>query len=81
MRTEAEREARDKSQQFSEAEQQLRRRETALADKLLTTDRKERELPVQAQTIAEREKSDGRRRRKYEQLVAAQQHELERLSA
>ncbi len=81
MRTEAEREARDKSQQLSEAEQQLRRRETALAEKLLTTDRKERELAVQAKTIAEREKATAAAAAKYEQLVAAQQHELERLSS
>src|SRR5918992_4009433 len=52
LRTEAERALRDKAQQLSEAEQQLRRRETALAEKLLTTDRKERDLQAQAQTIA-----------------------------
>ena len=81
MRMQAEREARDKSQQLSEAEQQLRRRETALAEKLLTNDRKERELAVQAQTMTEREKATAAAATRYEQLVAAQQHELERLSS
>src|SRR5688572_2718580 len=81
MRTEAERSARDKAQQVSEAEQQLRRRETALSEKLLTTDRKEHELQAQAQTISEREKATIAAAAKYDQLVAAQQHELERLSS
>ena len=43
-------------------------------------ERKEKELQAQAQTIAEREKSTSAAAAKYEQLVAAQQHELERLS-
>src|SRR5688572_28793956 len=81
LRTEAERVAREKSQQLSDTEQQLRRKETTLGDKLSAVERKEKELQTQTQTIADREKSTLAAAAKYEQLVAAQQHELERLSA
>ena len=80
LRTEAERVAREKSQQLSDAEQHLKRRETSLADKLSSAERKEKDLQAQAHTIAEREKTTTSNAAKYEQLVAAQQHELERLS-
>src|SRR5688572_13832245 len=80
LRTEAERVAREKSQQLSDTEQQLRRKETTLGDKLSAVERKEKELQTQTQTIADREKSTLAAAAKYEQLVAAQQHELERLS-
>src|SRR5687768_3556227 len=81
LRTEAERVAREKSQHLSDTEQQLRRKETSLGDKLVTVERKEKELQQQSKTIAEREKSTSAAAAKYEQLVAAQQHELERLSS
>jgi ribonuclease Y len=80
LRTEAERVARDKSQQLSDTEQQLRRKESALTDKMAAAERKERELQAQSQTIGDRDKSTAAAAVKYEQLVAAQQHELERLS-
>ena len=80
LRTEAERVAREKSQQLSDTEQQLKRRETSLGDKLSNAERKEKELQGQAHAIAEREKTTAANAAKYEQLVAAQQHELERLS-
>src|SRR5687768_914346 len=81
LRTEAERVAREKSQHLSDTEQQLRRKETSLGDKVTSVERKEKELQSQAQAIAEREKSTAAAAARYEQLVASQQHELERLSA
>ena len=81
MRTEAERTAREKSQQLADTEQQLRRKESTLGDKLSAVERKEKDLQTQAQAIADREKTTSAAAAKYEQLVAAQQHELERLSS
>lgn len=81
LRTEAERVAREKTQQLTDAEQQLRARESALAEKTSTVDRKEKELQARATTIAEREKTTAAAAAKYAQLVATQQHELERLSS
>ena len=80
MRTEADRIAREKSQQLGDAEQQLSRREAALADKVGAAERKERDLQARGQVVAEREKLTAAAAAKYDQLVATQQHELERLS-
>jgi ribonuclease Y len=80
MRTEAERQARDRANQLSEGEEQLKRRETSLTDKLSTVERKEKDLQAKLQAIDARDKSTAAAAAKYEQLVAAQQHELERLS-
>src|SRR5262245_43908485 len=80
LRMEAERQARDKSQQLADTEQQLKRRETSLSDKLSAAERKEKDLQAKAHTIDERDKSTAAAAAKYQQLVASQQHELERLS-
>jgi ribonuclease Y len=80
LRTEAERVARDKSQLLADLEQQLHRREQSLADKVIAIERKEKDLTTRGLTISDKEKSATAAAAKYEQLVAAQQHELERLS-
>jgi ribonuclease Y len=80
LRTDAERVAREKTQLLADTEQQLRTRESALSERSLTVDRKERDLQARAGAIAEREKASSVAAAKYEQLVAAQQHALERLS-
>jgi ribonuclease Y len=80
LRTESERIARDKSQQLADLEQQLNRRDQSLTDKLSTAERKDKELQARTQSIADREKTAAAAAAKYEQLVASQQHELERLS-
>ena len=80
LRTEAERLAREKHQQLSDTEQQLNRKETALSEKTSVADRKDKDLHARSQTIVEREKTTAAAATKYEQLVASQQHELERLS-
>jgi ribonucrease Y len=81
LRTDAERLTREKSQQLADLEQQLNRREASLSDKASTVERKERDLQARGQTIAEREKTTMAAAAKYEQLVGAQQHELERVSS
>ena len=80
LRTEAERVAREKTQHLNDLEQQLHRREQSLSDKLVTVERKEKDLQAHGQSIADKEKAATTAAAKYEQLVAAQQHELERLS-
>jgi ribonuclease Y len=80
LRTESERVARDKSQLLADLEQQLHRREQTLADKVTAAERKEKDLTTRGQTISEKERSATAAAAKYEQLVAAQQHELERVS-
>jgi ribonuclease Y len=80
LRAEAERAALERSQQLAETEQQLSRREAMLSDKVSAAERKDRDLQARAQAVAEREKAAGAAAEKYQQLVAAQQHELERVS-
>ena len=80
LRADAERAALERSQQLGETEQQLSRREALLSDRVSAAERKDRDLQARAQAVAEREKAAGAAAEKYQQLVAAQQHELERLS-
>jgi ribonucrease Y len=80
MRLEAERQAREKSQQLTDREQQLAKRDAALAEQKSNAERKEKDLQVRAQEVAEKDKTASAAATKYEQLVAQQQHELERLS-
>ncbi len=80
LRIEAERQARDKTQQLATLEQQLGIREAAFAERTSSAERKDKELQARAQTVAEKEKAASASATKYEQLVAQQQHELERLS-
>ena len=81
LRTEAERAAREKTQELATTELQLNRREAALAERTALADRKEKDLQARAQTITEREKTTAAASAKYDQLVATQQHELERLAS
>src|SRR5687768_2261307 len=48
MRTEAERIAREKAQHLADTEQQLNRRDSALAEKLSSAERKEKDLQARA---------------------------------
>jgi ribonuclease Y len=81
LRAEAERLSLERSQQLNETEQQLSRREAMLADKTSAAERKDRDLQARAQAVSEREKTTTAAAEKYQQLVAAQQHELERVSS
>jgi ribonuclease Y len=77
---ESERRANQQRQQATTLEQTLSRRETALADRQSVTERLERDLSARERVIAEREKATAAASARYEQLVAAQQHELERVA-
>jgi ribonucrease Y len=80
LRLEAERLTRERSQQLAQIEQQLAKRETAVAERATSADRKDRELHALAQALTDKEKAASASAAKYEQLVAQQQHELERVS-
>ena len=76
----AERQARQDRQQAATLEQTLTRREAALAERQSSIERLERELNARDRTLSEREKTAAAASAKYEQLVAHQQRELERVA-
>ena len=80
LRTEADRVAREKTHHLTDLEQQLSKREPAFSERASQVERKDKDLQARAQTIADKEKTAAAAAAKYEQLVAQQQHELERLS-
>jgi ribonucrease Y len=80
MRLEAERQARERSEKLTIVEQQLTKREASVSERTSQAERKDRDLQARAQTVADTEKTATAAATKYVQLVAQQQHELERLS-
>jgi ribonucrease Y len=80
LRVEAERQARDRTQQLSELEHKLARRETTIAERATDVERREKDVQGRLQALGEKEKVAAAAASKYEQLVAQQQKELERLS-
>jgi ribonuclease Y len=81
LRTEADAQLRDRRQQLAELEQTLARRETAITERLKTTDQIDRDLKGRERVIAERENATAAAASKYEQLVRDQQRELERVAS
>jgi ribonucrease Y len=77
---EAERQARQDRQQAAQLEQTLARREAAAADRQGAIERLEKELNSRDRTLSEREKTAAAGAAKYEQLVAQQKRELERVA-
>ena len=77
---EAERQARQERQQASTLEQALNKRDAAIAERAALIERMEKELNTRDRALAEREKAAGAAAVKYEQLVAQQKHELERVA-
>jgi ribonuclease Y len=77
---EAERQARTDRQQAATLEQTLQRRESAAAERLSSIERLEKELRARDQALAEREQRAAAAAAKYEQLVAQQKHDLERVA-
>jgi ribonucrease Y len=77
---EAERQARQERQQVASLEQTVSRRETALLERQTAARRLEQELDARAQTIASREKAVASDSARYEELLARQQRELERVA-
>jgi ribonuclease Y len=78
---EAERQARQDRQQAAALEQTLTRRESSVAERQAAVERLEKELAARDRALHDREKSALAAAAKYEQLVAAQQHELERVAS
>jgi ribonuclease Y len=76
----AEQTARQERQQATTLEQTLTRRESGLAERQSAIERLEKELNHREKTVSEREKGASAASAKYEKLVAAQQHELERVA-
>ena len=78
---EAEHEARKSRQQADALEQTLTRRDTALADRQSALERNEKDLAARDRIVSEREKNAAASSKKYDELVARQQHELERVAS
>ncbi len=77
---EAERQARQERQQTQTLEQTLIRREAQAAERQGSIERRETELQGRETAVASREKSAEAAQAKFGQLVARQQHELERVA-
>jgi ribonucrease Y len=77
---EAERQARQDRQQAATLEQTLARREAAAAERQAAIERLEKELNSRDRALVDRERSAASAAAKYEQLVAQQKHELERVA-
>ena len=80
LRLEAEQYARDHRQQIAGMEQIITKRELALAEQLAAAERAEAEARARHAALNERDKSSEAAARRYEELVARQQRELERVS-
>jgi ribonuclease Y len=78
---EAERQARTERQQAQSLEQSLARRDASVAERQASVDRLERELNVRERAVVERERAAQAAAARYEQLVAQQQHELQRVAS
>jgi ribonucrease Y len=76
----AERQARLDRQQAASLEQNLTRREASVTERQAAIERLEKELTTRDRAVSEREKAGVAAAVKYEQLVARQQHELERVA-
>ncbi|HWF84064.1 MAG TPA: ribonuclease Y [Vicinamibacterales bacterium] len=76
----AERQARAERQQAAALDQTLARRESTIAERQSSIDRLETELTARERAVREREQSAGAAAAKYEELVARQKHELERVA-
>ncbi|MQA30240.1 MAG: ribonuclease Y [Luteitalea sp.] len=78
---EADQQARQDRQQAHALEQTLLRRETDVTTRQVSVERLEKDLHGREQTVAARERAAEQASAKYHQLVAAQQHELERVAS
>ena len=77
----AEQQARKDRQQSDALEQTLTRRDAALAERQTAIERTEKDLSARDRSAAERETRVSAATRKYDELVARQQHELERVAS
>jgi ribonucrease Y len=79
--TEAERQARQERLQAQSLEQSLTRRDAQLTERQLSFERIEKELLAKETSVIMREQQADAAAIKYQQLVARQQHELERVAS
>jgi len=79
--TDAERQARQERQQATTLEQSLARRDAQLTERQLSFERVEKEHQARDKAVALREQQAETSALKYQQLVARQQHELERVAS
>jgi ribonucrease Y len=77
----AEKQAQKDRAEAQAREQNISRRENALAEKESVADRMSRDLHAREKTVSEREKTTTASAEKYQRLVAQQQHELERVAS
>jgi ribonuclease Y len=78
---EAERQARQERQEADALAQTLSRRESALTDRQSNIERSDKDLAARERAVSDREKSSAAAAKKYDELVAHQQHELERVAS
>ena len=76
----SERQARQERQQATTLEQTLNKREAAVSERQTAIERLEKELNTRDRALSEREKTAAAASTKYQQLVATQQRELERVA-
>ena len=77
---EAEQQARKERQQADALEQTLNRREASLSERQTSVERVEKELSARDRSLSDRESNVAAATKKYDELVARQQHELERVA-
>jgi ribonuclease Y len=78
---EAERQARQDRQAADARDQAITRQEAALTDRQSRLDRGEKDLGARERSVSDREKNTAAAAKKYDELVARQQHELERVAS
>jgi ribonuclease Y len=81
MLRDAEQQARKDRQHADTLEQTLRRREAALSERQTAIERTEKDIAGRDRAVSDREKAAGASAKKYEELVARQQHDLERVAS
>jgi len=77
----AEQQARKDRQQADALEQTLNRRQTTLSEREALLERSERDVAGRDRAVADREKNVAANAKKYDELVARQQHDLERVAS
>jgi ribonucrease Y len=77
----AEQQARKDRQSADALEQTLNRRDASLGERQTSIERTEKDLAARDRSLSDREKNVAAATAKYEELVARQQHELERVAS
>jgi ribonuclease Y len=76
----AERQAREQERRASNAAQTVARQEASLSERIASLDRREKDFQAKTQSLADRDRISAANAARYEELVKAHQHELERLA-